>query len=146
MESGSAGVGGLDDGERLYRRVPNKPDFIDDRQVVLPNAFRPTSMDTDGLSLFRAAFYSGPRDIVQGARGKSYWVLEFRAADLRAIGLELRVDPRPDPPGHVLIANIRQDNFKDARTLELVKLLLVRVPRVLHGPFENDQYVAPPAR
>lgn len=123
----------IEEDELLYRRVPVSKGWISSGSVK-PEAFQPLPIDETGLSVFRAKFLS----VEEASRGKSkhgYWVLELRAADLQAAGIDIVPKPVPDVPGHAELPSLRfQDVETDAsisQRLTLAKELIAKI----HGPF-----------
>jgi len=74
------------DHEILYRRIPATGGFYDPHVDPNPSplAFRPTQLDTTGLSLSRAK-YKTLEQAGQGREGKQYFVAVLRAGDLRRL-------------------------------------------------------------
>ena len=126
----------LGDGELLFRRVPARPEFYDAATGgVREAAFRPTTNDSDGLSLSRERV--GPAGAAAtGAIGRQFYVARFRAADLMAAGLTII----PDRDDHAVIVDLThaKRQSKDAvirdRLAEVYALLMRHVLDV-SGPF-----------
>ncbi len=122
----------LDDGEAVLRRIPAAYYKADLPVPVAPEAFRPSSQDEYGLSVFREACLATPADclkvIPDEEKRKSFRIARLRVTDLTRLGLTLKPDPRPDVPGHMLIPelNLSSYNAKKARwkpiQFELAKL------------------------
>jgi hypothetical protein len=98
MSDGSEPVA---DHEILYRRIPATSGFYDPHVDPNPSplAFRPTQLDTTGLSLSRAK-YKTLEQAGQGREGKPYFVAVLRAGELRRLGMEIVPRPLDDDPGH----------------------------------------------
>jgi hypothetical protein len=90
--------------EALLRRIHKNHYKFTKQTSVERVAFEPNKNDTDGLSVFRAAFVS-PTDLVAGARD-TYYVAKIMVAELQRFSPPLSVIPDSDPeqpPGHALI-------------------------------------------
>lgn len=125
----------IGDDELLLRRIPMSMEWYNPQeQVVHEDAFLPTKADHDGLSLMRAKFCTAADLSARGRPGKQYYVAQFRAADIRAQGIELQADPQPDNPGHALLPQMTRNNRKDDETLERARILARLVTKV-SGPF-----------
>lgn len=126
------------DEEVLYRRVPVSTGWYDSESGSLkPQAFEPHKRnDITGLSISRKK-YKSIEEAARGRPGKSYYVAVLRAADLRKN--EITIVPRPDvpggyDPGHAEIPNLNAGNRKEARTIELQRIL-VELCLQVEGPF-----------
>lgn len=82
----------IPDDSYVLRRV-HKND-VDTSQPVpmLPHAFRPSSEDSDGLSVYQDDHHGGPTPIAVAASGgggaDSYLIVRLLVGDLRKLGLE----------------------------------------------------------
>jgi hypothetical protein len=124
----------VEDDELLYRRIPS----IYYQSGISPEAFKPNKNDSDGLSLTRAKYHS-VEDAARGGRpGKTYFVAVFRAADLRAIGIEIAADPQPGIIGHTLLTNINSKNRKSKESGERIMAMRQLCIRV-DGPFATPE-------
>ncbi|HVA48906.1 MAG TPA: hypothetical protein VNH11_21245 [Pirellulales bacterium] len=122
------------DDEVLYRRVPVSTGWVKSVDEVLPEAFQPRRDDTTGLSVFRAKF----RKLDETARGASkhgYYVLELRAGDLRAAGIEIVPKPDDDAPGHAEIPSLAFGEPETNDSLKHRQLLAEQLICAVHGPF-----------
>ena len=129
------------DDELLFRRIPASTGWYDPvTKSISPEAFRPNSNDTTGLSFSRASFNPGGAsdEAARGRLGKQYYVSVLRAADLRAAGID--VIPKPQPPSNPGHAEAPALNYKDRRTneaREIVQQFRSLVLEVL-GPFDGQ--------
>jgi hypothetical protein len=95
--------------ESIYRRIA--PLYFDANLSVgiQLQAFRPTSNDTNGLSVLRSAF-ARPEDTLASLdpdKSKGYYVARLYVRDLHSLGLTVVPDPLPSgPPGHALIPEL----------------------------------------
>jgi hypothetical protein len=128
--------------EYILRRVPynsnNKLIDPDSEQPASRDAFRPTDMDTDGLSVSRELFVSAEQvaqKYTEENPGKQCWVVRVRARDLfdDSIGVSMVPDPVDDElPGHAIIPEInatRRTQGKDEKNL--LKELQHKVARLV---------------
>lgn len=123
----------ISDDETLYRRVPVSQGWIKGGKVM-PEAFQPRRDDTTGLSIFRAKY----RTLEEVAKGKSksgYFVLEMRAGELRAAGLEVVPKVDDEVPGHAEIPSLAfqlpEPDLSLAQRQRLADALVLQI----HGPF-----------
>jgi len=121
----------VDASEFVYRRIPRMY-----YQAGLPVlfrviAFRPTSNDDTGLSVFRAGFVA-PADTLanlEAGKQKEYYVVRLAVQDLLKLGLTVVPEPDPDgPPGHAVIPELNWPAYQAEKArlkgvqLELAKL------------------------
>lgn len=132
-----------------------------DLKTIQPDAFAPRvpskrkpddTGDSDGLSVYRAAFHS-PEAIARELRtggSEPAWVAELKAGDIIALGVTLKPDPidadkHPKgiaQPGHALIPEINSREAESTRVLELKRALADLANKVKpHGPYDPP---APP--
>lgn len=121
------------DDEMLYRRVPVSKDWIDSHGVR-PDAFEPRSDDDTGLSVYRARFVK-VADAARGLSKRGYYVLEMRAGDLRAAGIEVLPMPHDDLPGHAELPGLAFHDSESELSMEQRELLADRLVVAIHGPF-----------
>jgi len=98
---------------RVLRRWydPSKDPHVD------PQAFRPTLIDKDGLSVFRANFAKPEkldRDRETGNPG-TYYVAQLRASAIMELDLTIIPDPKGELPGHALIPELKTGLSGDAK-------------------------------
>lgn len=127
-----------------------------DLRTIEPDAFAPRSPaknkpndqgDSDGLSVYRAAFHS-PEEIAKVLRTRGsepVWVAELVAKDIIALGGTLKPDPlgpekhpRQIPqPGHALIPELHAGD-PDSKLVEDLKRGLAALANkaTIHGPFD----------
>lgn len=127
------------DHEILYRRIPAASGFYDPHVDPNPSplAFRPTQLDTAGLSLSRAK-YKTLEQAGQGREGKQYYVAILRAGELRRLGMEIVPRPLDDDPGHCEIADLTFANRKSMPFAEWQALLAEQLCLRVEGPFPRD--------
>lgn len=123
----------VSDDERLYRRVPVSKGWIDE-YGVRPDAFEPRADDSTGLSVYRARFVS-VEDAAKGLSKRGYYVLEMRAGDLRAAGIDVVPMPHDDLPGHAEIPSLAYEVNESELSIQQRELLADRLVRAIHGPF-----------
>ena len=136
MSDGSEPVA---DHEILYRRIPATSGFYDPHGDPNPSplAFRPTHLDTTGLSLSRAK-YQTLEQAGQGREDKQYFVAVLRAGELRRLGMEIVPRPLDDDPGHCEIAELTFANRKSMPFAEWQALLAEQLCLRVEGPFPRD--------
>jgi hypothetical protein len=122
----------IDNDEIIYRRV-----F--DGQLDSPYAFRPTDHDTTGLSFSRAKYKSPQQIGATGTEQKFYYVLAFRAGDLRNAGLEVEPRPLDGDPGHCEIPQIRTETRKTKDVEDWGVALARTLPIQKHGPYPGTR-------
>lgn len=130
----------VDEGEYVYRRIHRQ--FYD---PTLPMsierlAFKPTSNDTTGISVFRARFVN-PADIlanIEAGKRNNYFVAQLAVHDLLQLGLTVVPDPDPNgPPGHAIIPEMNLQAYqadKDRLTRIQVELANLASTAVVHQP------------
>jgi hypothetical protein len=131
----------VDQNERIYRRVHAGTGYYKPNKPLSPKAFKPLSQDTDGVSVTRAGYVSGPQEAAAlGTAGKSYYVLEQRAGDLMASGLTIQPSPiAPDDLGHAVIPEINILKGENDPTLLEKMDSAKNVSFVVHGPFPGTK-------
>jgi hypothetical protein len=136
--AGLESVEPIDDGEILYRRIPVSTGWYQpDKQPPLePEAFRPTRYDTTGISLSRAK-YTTIEQAARGQPGKSYYVAEFRAGDLRTAGMEVDAKPIEGNRGHSEISNLTYENRRSKQAVEWQFQLANPLCLGIQGPFHS---------
>ena len=127
------------DHEILYRRIPATSGFYDPHVDPNPSplAFRPTLLDSTGLSLSRAK-YKTLEQAGQGREGKQYFVAVLRAGELRRLGMNIVPRPLKDDPGHCEIAELTFANRKSMPFAEWQALLAEQLCLRVEGPFPPD--------
>ena len=139
MENGREAI---DDEELLYRRVPASTGWYDQETgILMSQAFGPNKKwDFTGISVVRGK-YKTIDEAAQGQPGKSYFIAVLCAGDLRKRDIE--VVPRPDlpeadyDPAHAELPDLRADNRKSDRTLEIQRILAEELTQRVEGPFET---------
>jgi hypothetical protein len=131
-------IGPIDDDEILYRRIPLSTGwFQPDKEPSLePEAFRPTRLDSSGISVSRQK-YTSLEQAARGQPGKVYYVAVLRAGELRSAGMELTANPVEGNPGHAEISSLRYENRKSRQAMEWRFLLAHRLCLRVEGPFQS---------
>jgi hypothetical protein len=132
----------LADEERVFRRVPDNDQFIEDfvARIPSPSAFRPhPERDKDGLSLLREKYVRSP-EAAAARPGKSTYLARLRVGDVRGIGLD--VIPDPPPPEHCNVPRLNARTAKESWALEAQKTLAHRLSTLL-GPFPQPHEADP---
>jgi len=126
----------IGDDEFLFRRIPASVDWFDPNESrVADDAFRPRRHDMDGISLVRSRYCTVEEAARAGARpGKRYYVACLCVADLRKEGFQIKADPLPDNPGHVILPELRYEIRRTREARERVRKLC-RLVRRVEGPF-----------
>jgi hypothetical protein len=124
----------ISDDEVLYRRIPKSTGWFQHEQTppVDPQAFRPTSADTTGLSLERARSSANPEfkslnDVAVGPSPHGYVVATLSVRDLRKNGVAIEPRTENAGPGHVELPHLRYDNRRDVKAKSLMNLLALLV-------------------
>jgi hypothetical protein len=132
----SDGTEPVADDELLYRRIPASQGYYDPAIDPMPSplAFKPTRNDLEGLSIYRAK-YKSVEEAARGQPGKSYYVAVLRAADLRAVGIDVVPSPLKDDPEHAEIPGLTYDNRKLMPYFEWQTLLAEQLCLRIEGPF-----------
>lgn len=131
----------IDDKELLYRKVSVNSGWYDpDRSELKPDAFKPRSDDTEGISIDRAASSAHPefRSVEEAAVGQSargYYVAVLIVGDLRAEGFTIVSDSIERNPGHVLLTDLTYKNRKTTRSREVMLQLAHELVVRVEGPF-----------
>ncbi|GAA3104266.1 hypothetical protein GCM10020254_57610 [Streptomyces goshikiensis] len=119
----------IPDDETIYRRIPNKPEFmapdlLSGERAVSRTAFQ---WDDDGISVHRSSILEandlGPESII---RREGQMVFGFTAAAPRVCGAGVVDDPIPDdPPAGIAHALIQCETVKPdrARRREIAETL-----------------------
>jgi hypothetical protein len=128
----------ITDDELLYRRIPVSQNWYDRAidEKPSPLAFRPTQFDTTGLSLSRSK-YKTIEEAARGAQGKQFFVGVVRCGDLRAVGIEVKPDPKVDDPGHCEIRGLTYATRKTDLSVEWQTLLARELCLRVEGPFQS---------
>lgn len=128
----------IEDDERLYRRVPVRPEYHDPAVDTQPSplAFNPRPDDTTGLSLSRAK-YKSMSEVAANPHGKRFYVAVLVAGAMRARGIAVVPKPLPGDPGHAEIPGLRYDNRR-SDTAEEWKVALATELCTVEGPFPSD--------
>lgn len=139
----------ISEDEILYRRIPASHYSSDLNCPVLADGFRPSSLDEDGISFYRAKF-TDPKSTLLSAREEkrgTYYVAKIKVKDIVSLSLPIKLtiipDPCPPVKGHCLITEINKkdydnktnstlkENIKEA-SRELAKL--IKPEDVVHAP------------
>ncbi|HVW39528.1 MAG TPA: hypothetical protein VHB99_19555, partial [Pirellulales bacterium] len=89
-----------------------------DPHGVSAEAFAPRKGDLSGLSVFRAKFLP-LEEAARGASKQGYYVLELRAGDLRAAGIEILPAPIADKACHAEIPAFKYERPESDSSLEI---------------------------
>lgn len=133
----------IGDDELLYRKVSVNSKRYDLEQGELkPLAVYPREEDTTGISFDRAQSKAHPEfhsieEAAQGPSPNGYYVIVFRAGDLRSHGMSIVADPLEDNPGHALLQDLTYDNRKEPSSREKMVLLAHRLVVRVEGPFPS---------
>jgi hypothetical protein len=135
----------IDADELIYRRVMATSGYFDPHRKpsLSDKAFKPLRRDEDGISVTRAKYVDGPQAAAEaGYEGKDYYVIEMRAGDLQAIGLDILPNPLPGNPGHAVLPRLKIADEKSPAALDLMhKARLLEFRH--HGPYPGKM---PPPR
>lgn len=139
----SDGTEPIDDDELLYRRIPVSMSWYSNNQLS-PEAFDPRPDETTGISIYRDK-YKTIEEVAKGKSKKGYFVVVFRARDLRQRGIE--IVPRPDTPdgwdaGHAELPSLTASNRDSDAAME-TKLALTTLPIAIRGPFMPPPMIDP---
>ena len=110
-------------------------------------AFRPTKIDTDGMSFYRERFISPVELVRRTARRpvEDYYVSRLKAADLESMGFTFKLTPDPNGiPGHFVIPQLNLGRYEDKKTrdhFKEIQLVLAKLASkdVVPG-FESTQH------
>ena len=130
----------VDQSESVYRRIPRvyfQPGLPVAFRII---AFRPSSNDTTGLSVFRAGFLN-PVDTLanlEPSKRREYFVVRLAVRDLLRLGLTVVPEPDPDgPPGHAVIPELSWQAYQaDKQRLKDIQLELAKLATtaIVHQP------------
>lgn len=131
----------IDDGELLFRRIPSV--WFRDGKIE-PEAFLPRKNgDEDGISLSRGK-YKSPEEAARPPvirPGKVYYLSQFKATELRKVGLEAVPMPLPNDIGHCVIPQMTSEKRRTDECREFARLLAVQIgaedPLGPFGPFDE---------
>ncbi|HWG44019.1 MAG TPA: hypothetical protein VN688_14670 [Gemmataceae bacterium] len=130
----------VEDSEFVYRRIHRVY-----YQAGLPiplqaAAFRPTTNDATGLSVFRAVFVQ-PIDIlasIEPGKRNDYYVVRLAVQELHRLGLTVVAEPEPNgPAGHAVIPELSWPVYQaDKQRLKVIQLELAKLASaaVVHQP------------
>lgn len=125
----------ITDEEILYRRIPVSQNYYDPATKDLsPEAFHPRSFDDTGISVYRKK-YTPIEKAAIGRPGKSYYIGELHAGDIRKVGLVVRPSPRPNDSGHAEIPDLTYENRRTNQTLVFERRLAKLASHSVKGPF-----------
>ncbi len=137
----------ISDDEHILRRIVNNEDYYNPSLeiAVTPVAFRATSKDTTGISIYRSLFVT-PKDVADaGPSKKGYYVAQIYVAEIIKEGMTAIPKPLPeaDPaylPSHSEIPEInyvdyKSDKEKKERIKELqLQLAILASKDIVHTP------------
>lgn len=134
--------------EWLLRRVPyskqNNIINLSDPQPIDRQAFRPSSNDHDGLSIFRELFVTAEQiaDDYRQRKGKECYVVRIKARTLldQPIGANLAPAPINDLPGHTLVPelnlNFQKSDKKSCKAMQYSIAKTLKEEDIVHWPRE----------
>jgi len=134
----------IDAEELLCRKVSVNSGWYNlEGKKLSPDALRPRSDDTEGISLDRANSPSHPefRSMEQAAKGRSangYYLAIFRVGDLRSQGFTVEADSLEGNPGHALLKDLTYGNCKEPQSREKMALLAHKLVIRVEGPFKSE--------
>jgi hypothetical protein len=107
-------------------------------RAVLASGFHPNEHDSDGISLFRAAF-AQPEEL-RPRRPKAFFVVKLRAGEVRKLGISVVPKPEADGPhGHVVLPEINYVSRKSDKSVELRQFLAEKLSFEVIGPIEAGE-------
>ena len=112
----------VDPGEFVLRRIHMNHYFPTQNPPITVEAFRPSSEDDNGLSVYREGFNPDPQQVLQyveAAKRDRYYVVRIAVRDILAMGLTVVADHVPGEPGHALIPEIALPVYTGKRKAEL---------------------------
>ncbi|HYT93929.1 MAG TPA: hypothetical protein VEL76_34740 [Gemmataceae bacterium] len=128
------------EGEFVYRRIHRNYYQAGLPMPVAVAAFRPTDLDTTGLSVFREPFVKAV-DVLAGIaddKKNNYYVARLAVSDLRKLGLSVLPRPDPDgPPGHAEIPELSSAAYQaDKQRLKQIQVELAKLASqgIVHQP------------
>lgn len=133
----------IGDDEVLWRRVA-KDAMAAGNRAVLDNAFRPTTRDTTGISVYRRIFHCREQVAceLRLSGATECWVVGLSARMLRELGLNPTPAPSQKARGHSVIGGIRSanadsDDVTQAKS-DLARMVGGRVGSSYRGPKQPD--------
>ncbi len=129
----------------VLRRVHKNDVDLTQPVPILPRAFRPSSEDTDGLSVYQDEAHGGPSPSAVAAAGRSgaecYVVVRLSVGELREIGLDVIAKQIPDDlPGQAVIPELNVTDYQASKQSKRVQKALQMKLSELAG----DAIVYPP--
>lgn len=135
----------IGDEEIIYRRIPITW-FDAERDEVKPDAFKPRSDDTSGISVTRSCSKRHPEFLSiedfasSGSSPRGYFVACLNVGELRQNNIDVVPKPLHDNLGHAEIPQLTYANKRDTSSQELMVLLAHKLVDHVHGPFlSSDQ-------
>ena len=85
---------------------------------IKPEAFRPTDMDGNGISVFREQFISSQEifDSIDIAKRNRFVIARLVVRELQKLKLSVVPDPISALPGHALVPELNSIDYKSAKT------------------------------
>lgn len=112
----------VSDDESILRRIVNSEDYYNAslEVPVTPTAFRPTSKDTSGISIYRRKFVEPQNVANAGTNPNGYYVAQLDVSDINQKGVTAIPVPldETDPsylPGHSEIPEINCEDYKASK-------------------------------
>lgn len=99
--------------------------------IISPNTFEPRKNETEGISFYRRACLNDPVDalipLAEEKRAR-YAIVQLPVSLFTTLGLNVRPDPIPDMPGHVVVPEINITEYRaDKKRFIPIKLRLAEV-------------------
>lgn len=128
------------DNEIIYRRLPSNAEYYDPacNPPIQWIAFKPNEHDSTGISVWRAKSLSRAEAATLNARrGKSYYLVAIKVAELRRLGAEIESTPVEGGAGHASIVSLSWRRYQSEKNavMELAQRLARDAHYEVHGPF-----------
>jgi len=136
----SLGKDAIADHEIVLRRLPGNANYYDptSEPPVKWVAFKPNKLDSSGISVWRSKYIT-PDEILRSHcwPGRTYYFVELRVADLRALGLDVIPTPEEGGPAHGSIPQLSAVRYKESRmeVMELASRVACEICQSINGPF-----------
>jgi hypothetical protein len=119
----------LEPDEFVFRRIHKNHVSPGTPPIVGFAAFRPTTEDTAGLSVYEEKLISAAAVAAAGRKPGEYYVARLLVSDLHQLGLTVRKDEQPNGPvGHALIPELSLDACRiDKARWRAIQVLLAEI-------------------